>query len=270
MLRIGPRTWIGIGIGLTALAAAGALFVWPRISTDARAAREARGAFATGQYQAAGLALDRWLSAEPTSPEAHLLKGRVAVAMGRPSEAADLLKQAHALGGPRDELDLLQALIAAKIGQNAEAEPVLRRAFERQSSPDRQVDEALAKIYIETYDLTLSAAVLQVWTRDFPEDAKPYVWWAEVHSRVPDEVSKVENDYREALKRDSSLARAHLGLAEELPQGTQERRGQDRIRSLLGPRAQRGCAPGGRPQPGRIRRPRQRGPPLEARDGAGP
>ena len=93
---------------------------------------------------------------------------------------------------------------------------MLRRAFEEQHAPDRQVDEALAKVYLETYDLTRSAAVLKVWARDFPDDPKPYLWWAEVHGRAADQQSMVENDYREALRRDPSLARADLGLAEEL------------------------------------------------------
>ena len=136
--------------------------------------------------------------------------------MSNLDEAADELKRAQALGHPRDELALLQALIASKVGRHAEAEPVLRRAFEVQQVPDRQVDEALAKVYLETYDLKRSAAVLRAWVRDFPDDAKPHLWWAEVHGRATDEQGLVENDYREALRRDPSMARARLGLAEEL------------------------------------------------------
>ncbi len=93
---------------------------------------------------------------------------------------------------------------------------MLKGAFEVQQVPDRQVDEALAKVYLETYDLGRSTAVLKVWARDFPDDAKPHLWWAEVHGRATDEQRLVENDFREALRRDPSMARARLGLAEEL------------------------------------------------------
>ena len=39
---------------------------------------------------------------------------------------------------------------------------------------------------------------------------------AEVHGRTGGDAGAVENDYREALRRDASLPRARLGLAEEL------------------------------------------------------
>jgi tetratricopeptide (TPR) repeat protein len=214
MSRIGLRT--RIVIPLAALALIGAAAARFRMWVEPRAAREARRAVAAGRYPEASIALTNWLNAEPGSSEAHLLKGRVAVALSNLNEGADELKRAHALGHPRDELELLQALIASKLGKHAEAEPVLRRAFEEQRSPDRQVDEAMAKVYIETYDLTRSALVLKVWARDFPDDAKPYIWWAEVHGRAAGEQGMVENDYRQALRREPRSARAHLGLADEL------------------------------------------------------
>jgi tetratricopeptide (TPR) repeat protein len=214
MSQIGSRAWIATA--LIALAICGAAVLRSMFWIGPRAAGEARRAVAAGRYDEAGTAVSNWLTAQPDSSEAHLLKGRVAVAIGNLNEAADELKRALALGHPRDQLALLQALIASKLGRHAEAEPVLRTAFEGQQLPDRQIDEALAKVYIETYDLTRSAAVLRAWTRDFPDDAKPHLWWAEVHGRAPDEEILVENDYREALRRDPSLARARLGLAEEL------------------------------------------------------
>jgi Flp pilus assembly protein TadD len=214
MRRIGPRS--RIVLAFAALAVAAAALVRFGIRVEPHAAREARRAVAAGRYEDCAAVLTNWLGSEPGSSEAHLLKGRVAVASSKLNEAADELKRAQELGHPTDELALLQALIATKLGRHAEAEPVLRRAFEQQHTPDRQVDEALAKVYLETYDLARSDAVLKVWARDFPDDAKPHFWWAEVHGRAADQQSLVENDYREALRRDPSLARARLGLAEEL------------------------------------------------------
>ena len=139
-------------------AVAAARFVW----TAERRARQARQALAEGRYDDAGQAITRWLGAVSDVPEAHFLKGRVAVAMGRLSDAALELKLRRGLGLPGAELALLQALIAAKAGRHAQAEPVRERAFEERHAPDRQADETLAKVYLETYDLTRSATVLQV------------------------------------------------------------------------------------------------------------
>ena len=73
----------------------------------------------------------------------------------------------------------------------------------------------LAKIYLETYDLSRAEVALKHWMRDAPDDAKPYLWRAEIDSRTG-KARNVENDYREALRRDPDLAAAQLGLAEEL------------------------------------------------------
>ena len=104
--------------------------------------------------------------------------------MNRLPEAAYELKRAQTLGFPRDELALLQALIASKAGRPSEAEPVLKRAFAEHRKPDRQLHEALAKAYLETYDLTDAALALDRWARDFPDDPKPYLWRAEVDSQA--------------------------------------------------------------------------------------
>ena len=48
---------------------------------------------AAGQYQEAGAAVSNWLTARPGSSEAHLLKGRVALANGNLNEAAEELKR---------------------------------------------------------------------------------------------------------------------------------------------------------------------------------
>ena len=184
--------------------------------TEPHAAMQARLAVADGRYEQADEAVTLWLQAVPDSPEAHFVKGRVAVAMSRLPEAAHELKRAQTLGHPRDELALLQALIASKAGRPSEAEPTLSEAYGRQRVPDRQIDEALAKAYLETYDLTRASRVLDRWAHDFPDDPKPHLWRAEVHSRTNGSAAAIEVDYREALRRDPSLARARLGLAEEL------------------------------------------------------
>jgi tetratricopeptide (TPR) repeat protein len=158
-----------------------------------------------------------WLRTSPDSAAAHLLKGRIAVAKNQLPEAAEVLRRLQAIGAPRDEVRLLHALIAAKAGRATEAIPTLKQAFDEAGrKPDMQIDELLARAYLETFDLKNAAAVLDRWASDFPDDAKPYLWRAEIDSRDGGQVGAVENDYREALRRDPSLARARLGLADEL------------------------------------------------------
>jgi tetratricopeptide (TPR) repeat protein len=178
--------------------------------------REARRAVREGRFDEAEASLARWRAAAPGSVEAVLLKGRVEAARNRPAEAAADLQLAMSLGGRLEDLVLLRALIAAKAGRHVEAEPALRRAFGEAREPDRQVDEALARVYLETYDLKRAADILDRWAADFPQDAKPHLWRAEIHGRDAAEADRLLDDYREALRRDPSLATARLGLAEAL------------------------------------------------------
>jgi tetratricopeptide (TPR) repeat protein len=211
---IASRTYVAILIaGLSLAVVIVASFRW---LAEPRAAADARRAFLGGRYDQAEEALVRWLGATPDASEAHLLKGRVAVANAKLAIAIEELTRARTLGHRRDELAVLEALIASKAGRNNEAEPTLRKVFESNPRTDRQVNEALAKAYLETYDLTRAANVLDRWARDFPDDPKPFLWRAEIHSRTGGDAGAIENDYREALRRDPSLARAHLGLADEL------------------------------------------------------
>ena len=214
MARIGPRMRLATILAVLALPVLIAARLGRRVERPEE--REAHRWFREGRYDRAEEALGRWLSASPGSVEAHLLKGRVAVARNRLAEAAGELKLAISLGGKPDDLLLLRALIAAKAGRHIEAEPALRRAFDEAREPDRQVDEALGRVYLETYDLKRAASVLDRWADDFPDDARPHLWRAEIHGRDGNESARVLDDYREALRRDPSLAIARLGLAQAL------------------------------------------------------
>jgi Flp pilus assembly protein TadD len=203
-------------LGLLALAAGAGVvspWFWQR---EPLAARQARQAVAAGRYDDAERALARWLKAGADGGEAHLLKGRVAAGAGRLSEAVDELKQAQFRGTDPHGAALLRAIIASKAGRHSEARATLKEAYDAGPAPDRQVTEALAKTYLETFDLQGAAVVLDHWARDFPTDPKPYLWRAEIDRRTEGGAEAVQRDYREALRRDPSLAPAHLGLAREL------------------------------------------------------
>jgi tetratricopeptide (TPR) repeat protein len=214
MLRIGRRTRI-VGVLIVAISClATGLWAWEWAAT--RDARQVRQAIVGGRLAAVEAPIRRWVKARPDSPEAHLLKGRFELARDNINGAFEGLKRARSLGGHQPELDLLQALIAAKHGRPMEAEPVLRQAFEAASAPDPQLDEALARVYLETFDLVRATAVLDRWAREAPDDPRPHLWRAEIDSRRESAPDAVLNDYREALKRDPRLERARLGMADEL------------------------------------------------------
>lgn len=188
-----------------------------------RLALSARQALATGDLKGAVIASDRWLRFAPRETEARLIKARAAIGAERYQEAYDLLLQAKALGTLKSETKLVIAILAAKSGRLAEAEPILGPAFVRSSRPDPLLDEALARVYLEKYDLKRASTVIERWMIDAPGDAKPYLWRTEIDSRIPDNVGALINDYKEALKRDPRSDKAHLGLAEQYRQAHRNR-----------------------------------------------
>ncbi len=204
--------WAATAVAVAVAATAG---LWLASRPAARVRADARRAIGEGRYAEARALIGRWLEAEPGSAEAHYLRARVAMGQDRPDEVADGLRKAQALGYPREGLALMVAIVASKQGRHDEAEPVLRRAFDRADGPDPLLDEALAKVYIETFDFARAVPVLDRWVREEPISAKPYLWRAEVDRRGGDP-GAVARDYREALARDPDLLDARFRLAEEL------------------------------------------------------
>jgi tetratricopeptide (TPR) repeat protein len=211
---LGHKAWtIATLISLPLLVLAGFRIRERPIDRDRRAARRALTA---GRFAEARAPIEHWLQARPQSAEAHFLKARVALALEGPREVITSLERATALGHPELEVALLRAMLDSKLGRHGEAEPILRLSFESSLEPDAQRDEALARVYLETYDLQRAVVVLDRWALDAPNDPRPYLWRTEVDSRVNGNPSLIIADYREALRRDSNLAEAYLGLADEL------------------------------------------------------
>jgi predicted Zn-dependent protease len=200
---------------LVSVVATVALLCW-RIPVALRA-RAARRAFAARDYAAAEEAIARWLRLSPGAAEAELLRARIAIARDRPKEAfADLQKAESRLGAESPKCRLVRAILAVKVGQFDAAEPILAAAFTAPHEPDPQLDHALARLYLERFDLPRAMTVLERWFADAPDDAIPYLWRTEIENRLTHHMPLVIDDYREALKRDPKLARARLGLAEAL------------------------------------------------------
>lgn len=202
-----------IAVGLTI----GLAMVWAWFRADSPDARAVVRAVEAGRFAEAQAPLGRWLEAQPDSAEARFLMGRTALALGDVAGSVEALNRADSLGLSSLDRDLLRGLIASKLGRHAEAEPLLRRAFVIAKRPDPQLAEALAKTYLETYDLARAGTVIERWIRESPDDPKPFLWRAEIHTRSSDvERDALLNDYHEALERDPNLSKARLGLADEL------------------------------------------------------
>ena len=215
MVRGGSKIPVGLSI-VAVVVLVGSALIWQVDRGEPRFGRDAWQALGEGRLDAAAEAADRWLTSEPGTAEAHLLRGRIALERNRPADAASELRRVLELGGATPGAVLLRALIAAKVGRVAEAEPELTRAFDAAETPDRAVDAALAKIRIEAFDLQRAGPILDRWVHDFPTDPQPHLWRAEIHSRTSGDATAALNDYRAALRLDPHLTEARLKLADEL------------------------------------------------------
>jgi tetratricopeptide (TPR) repeat protein len=139
------------------------------------------------------------------------------LARGRQDELRESIARARELGCPPESLAVLGALIDARGGRYAQAEPILRRAFNEDRETDPLLDEILARLYLETYELSRAELVLARWARQAPQDPRPYLWRAEIHVRKnSSDPGDIIRDYRQALKRDPGLIVPRRSLAEHL------------------------------------------------------
>lgn len=214
---MGRRTrWVLIGSVAIVLAASAVPAVRAYRETE-RDVRAARAAIALGRITQAREPLERWLRARPRSAEAHALRGQVALADGDLAEVTRCMNEARALGYPDEGIERLHAIVLARVGRFAEAEPILVRIWNAEAVSDPMIDEALARVYLKTYRLGEARKVIDRWMHDTPADARPYLWLTEIDRRIEvDNPDSWERHYREALARDPDLDAARLGLADTL------------------------------------------------------
>jgi predicted Zn-dependent protease len=204
-------------LALTVAAAGGYLALWQ--SADWSASRQVRAAVAARRFDAAEKPLERWLRASPRSAEAQYYLARLKLAANQPDDALLAINRALARGFDRAPLDCLTAIIQSRAGHYTEAEPILLQAFQQGMEPQVEIAQELARVYLSTYRFPGAAAPLERWRELAPSDATPYLWRNELESRKStiDPATIIEN-YMEALKRDPTLNKARLGLAERLRQ----------------------------------------------------
>jgi tetratricopeptide (TPR) repeat protein len=209
------RAGAGAILGLVIL---GWLIFWIRDELAAESsALAARELIAAGQFKAAGDPLGQLLKTRPKSPEARFLSARAAIGLERFEQGFKELEAAQKLGYSAGAIERQRAIVLSRLGKHAEAEPVLRRIFlaSNDGSRDAEVDEALAKCYIETFQLRAAEEAIKRWMQDAPSDAKAYFWKSEVeqHKSNADAEVMVAN-YEHALRLDPDLDKARLALAE--------------------------------------------------------
>jgi tetratricopeptide (TPR) repeat protein len=178
--------------------------------------RDVRRAIAARQFNDALQSLERWLKYAPNSAEAHFLKAQIAWIHGDLPTVDNELVRAHDLGYDSHLTDRLLGLLLARVNQPIEAERLLRRSLDRSQDADPEVAEALARLYLGTFQLGEAAAVLDRWIREKPDDARPYLMQTEIDTRNSASPPVIIERFRAALARDPSLDQARFGLATQL------------------------------------------------------
>jgi tetratricopeptide (TPR) repeat protein len=213
-----PWVWVlGITVALVLIALPWLFFkvrTELAIRTDAQAARRL---IALGKYQEAGAPLERWLKAKPNAAEPHFLAARAAIGLRLFDFGLAGLKKARSLGYPAAAIDRERGIALARARRLTEAEPILRKLLTagRDRKPDPEADEALAKCYIESFQISAAEEVIKRWIDDAPDDARAYYWKGEIGRRKTDiEQAELIDDFEHALRLDPSHDKARLALGE--------------------------------------------------------
>jgi tetratricopeptide (TPR) repeat protein len=206
---------IGIGAGLLAVAIAAAVAWKVRDELAVRAdAAEARRLMTLGRFDEARVHLDRWARARPDSGEVVFLVARGALDQNL-EEGFRLLDRAEALGYPREQVARCRGLTLLRMGRRHEAAPILRGVVFGSTKPDPEAVEALARSYLETFQLQAAATAIARWMEDAPNDPKPFLWRAEVGKRLSAEDQSLIDDYKAALRLDPKCVEAMRNLGEK-------------------------------------------------------
>ena len=177
-------------------------------------AREARRLVADRKFDDAYQPLERWLKARPSSAEALFLTAKEMFAVNITDQGIMALERARSQGYPLEEIERQKAIVWSRLGRHHEAEPVLRRLLLSSSKPDPEADEALAKCYLETFQLAQAESVIEKWIHDAPGDAKPHLWKLELAHKVKAESPVLIDILQRVLQLDPKSDQAHLALAE--------------------------------------------------------
>jgi len=203
-------------LAVALLATAGGGYLFYREYQVSLWAQSVRRRFAERQFVEAREPLARWLSARPSSAEAEYYRAYSALVVDDPGAALAAIERSRRLGFDSDRLDCLTAICQARAGRYTLAESTLVAAYRQGVPPRAEVAKELARIYLSTYRLAQAAEAIATWKALDPNDPQPYLWENEIATRSGADTSALIGNYRAALDRDPRLAKAQLGLAEQL------------------------------------------------------
>lgn len=211
-----PRraAWAGLAAAVVAVAA---YYAWEEVSARRQAATVLRSIEA-GRLDEAEAGVGRLRRSRPRSAEAAYLAARLAWARKRPDDVLRLLLEARDLGYPDPPMDRLVGLVYAGSGRPEKAEDHLVSSWKGHPGPDPEVADALCRIYFESFRFAPALAVIDRWTRQNPDDLRPLLWRAEVHSRTDPGPEARLRDHDAILARDPGHLLSRLGRADALRQ----------------------------------------------------
>jgi tetratricopeptide (TPR) repeat protein len=243
--RPATRRWVGVvallGLAIGVVAVVGLAGKLRRDAAVRKDAEQARRLIGEARYQEAQAPLQRWLAAEPRSAEALFLVAKGAIGLGMNEQGFAALDRAKALGHDADEVDRVRAIALAHLGQHEQAEPTLRRLVGSRP-PDPELDQALARCHLETFQLRAAADSIERWIRHAPDDPQAYLWKAQLDQRINAPPETLADDFRQVLRLDPDNAEAHLGLGELLARQNQFEAAQGHFAAALRQRPQDGAA----------------------------
>ena len=189
---------------------------WHGVTTARSQAQKVQIALRKGRLDEASAVIDQWLKSQPRAGQAHYLKARLAWAKNDLPLVYQEMTRARALGCPLELLAELRGLLLARMNQTTEAEPLLLKALDNEPRIDPEIAEALTHIYLGTFRLGRAAHLLDRWTEDWPDDARPFFLRTEIEGRNDASSELIITHCQEALRRDPAYHQARLRLADSL------------------------------------------------------
>ncbi|MCY2992603.1 MAG: FG-GAP-like repeat-containing protein [Planctomycetota bacterium] len=166
------RRWLWRGlVGVALLSMA---FLWKPLLIQWHEGR-ARQHLRSRQYPRAleELRASLWLA--PQRSETILLLARTQRRLGDLATASALLPQAEKYGAAPARIQREQWLLLAQAGQLREAEPHLAALLQDPRDEGAEICEAFVQGYFSNLCVDEASALLDVWTKDYPEDPQPHV-----------------------------------------------------------------------------------------------
>lgn len=110
----------------------------------------------------------------PDNSEVHFWLGRTYRRLGEMTFVHQHLERAWKLGFPRDRIQREEWLALAQTGQLRQAEPHLAELLMNPAEDGTEICEAYINGYSLAYRFESALGLLDVWQKDYPQDAQPH------------------------------------------------------------------------------------------------